>query len=55
VHVKAITQHRYGPPDVLELEELDRPLAGKDEVLVRVHAAGVDPAGWPGALNCKYL
>jgi NADPH:quinone reductase-like Zn-dependent oxidoreductase len=39
--MKAIVQHRYGPPDVLGLEEVDRPAIGDDEVLVRVHAAGV--------------
>jgi NADPH:quinone reductase-like Zn-dependent oxidoreductase len=55
VHMKAITQHRYGPPDVLELEEVDRPLAGKDEVLVRVHAAGVDPGVWHLMTGLPYL
>ena len=40
--MKAIVQHKYGPPvDVLELQELDKPVVKDDEVLVRVHAASV--------------
>jgi NADPH:quinone reductase-like Zn-dependent oxidoreductase len=42
--MKAIVQDRYGSPDVLELREVDRPVVGDDEVLVWVHAAGVDQA-----------
>ena len=42
--MKAIVQHRYGPPDVLALEEIGTPALGDDEVLVRVHAAGVNYA-----------
>jgi NADPH:quinone reductase-like Zn-dependent oxidoreductase len=40
--VKAIVQDRYGPPDTLELRDVDPPRIGDTEVLVRVHAAGVD-------------
>jgi NADPH:quinone reductase-like Zn-dependent oxidoreductase len=40
--MKAITQDRYGSAGVLKLAEIDRPTAGDDEVLVAVHAAGVD-------------
>ncbi|MAT85075.1 MAG: NAD(P)-dependent alcohol dehydrogenase [Gammaproteobacteria bacterium] len=36
--MKAITCRRYGPPDVLRLEELPRPEPGDDEVLIRVRA-----------------
>jgi NADPH:quinone reductase-like Zn-dependent oxidoreductase len=39
--MKAIVQHRYGPPDVLTLEETGIPAMGDDDVLIRVHAAGV--------------
>lgn len=40
--MKAITQHKYGSPgDVLELEEIDKPLIKDPEILVRVHAASV--------------
>jgi NADPH:quinone reductase-like Zn-dependent oxidoreductase len=39
--MKAMIRDAYGPPDVLELREIDKPEIADDEVLVRVHAAGV--------------
>jgi NADPH:quinone reductase-like Zn-dependent oxidoreductase len=44
--MQAIVQDRYGPPDVLELRDISKPVIGDDEVLVRVHAAGVDRGVW---------
>ena len=45
--MKAIVQDEYGEADeVLRLERIDRPAIGADEVLVRVHAAGVDRGVW---------
>lgn len=44
--MKAIVQDRYGSADVLELREIDRPRPRPDEVIVRVHAAGVDFGVW---------
>jgi NADPH:quinone reductase-like Zn-dependent oxidoreductase len=44
--MKAIVQDRYGSPDVLELEELDRPVPKDDEVLVRVMASSANPRDW---------
>jgi NADPH:quinone reductase-like Zn-dependent oxidoreductase len=44
--VKAIVQDRYGPADVLRCADVARPTAGPGQVLVRVHAAGVDPGVW---------
>jgi NADPH:quinone reductase-like Zn-dependent oxidoreductase len=35
--MKAVVQEKYGSPDDLELREVDTPVAGDDEVLVRVH------------------
>jgi NADPH:quinone reductase-like Zn-dependent oxidoreductase len=40
--VKAVVYDRYGPPDVLRLEEVPRPVPKEDEVLVRVHATTVN-------------
>jgi NADPH:quinone reductase-like Zn-dependent oxidoreductase len=40
--MKAIVQDAYGPADVLELRDIDKPEVADNEVLVRVHAAGVD-------------
>lgn len=44
--MKAIRFSTFGGPDVLRLEEVPVPVAGADEVLVRVHAAGVNPGDW---------
>jgi NADPH:quinone reductase-like Zn-dependent oxidoreductase len=40
--MQAIVQHRYGSADTLELDTVERPTIAADEVLVEVHAAGVD-------------
>jgi NADPH:quinone reductase-like Zn-dependent oxidoreductase len=42
----AIVQTEYGSADVLHLQEVDRPTLGDDEVLIRVHAAGIDRGTW---------
>ncbi len=44
--IKAIVQHRYGSPGVLELKDVDRPVAKEIEVLVRVRAAAVNIGNW---------
>jgi NADPH:quinone reductase-like Zn-dependent oxidoreductase len=44
--MKAIVQERFGPPDVLRLVDTDPPAVGADDVLVRVHAAAINPADW---------
>jgi NADPH:quinone reductase-like Zn-dependent oxidoreductase len=44
--MKAIVSDRYGPPDVLELREVDEPVIEDHQVLVRVHASSVNPAEW---------
>ncbi|MFG3053455.1 NADP-dependent oxidoreductase [Kitasatospora sp. NPDC048239] len=44
--MKAITQHTYGGSDVLRQTEIERPVPGPSEVLVRVHAAGMNPTDW---------
>lgn len=46
--MKAIVHHRYGSPDVLELQEIDKPIVTDDEVLVRVHAASLNILDWYG-------
>jgi NADPH:quinone reductase-like Zn-dependent oxidoreductase len=44
--MKAIVQDRYGPPDVLTLRDVDKPVPADNEVLVRVHAASVNARDW---------
>jgi NADPH:quinone reductase-like Zn-dependent oxidoreductase len=53
--MKAIAYDRYGPPDVLELRDVDQPAAKDDEVLVRVHAASVNPADWHLMTGTPYI
>ena len=44
--MKAIVQERFGPPEVLRLVDTGRPEAGAGDVLVRVHAAALNPYDW---------
>jgi NADPH:quinone reductase-like Zn-dependent oxidoreductase len=44
--MKAITQDRYGSADVLEFRDVEDPVFGPDDVLVRVRAAGCGPDVW---------
>ena len=44
--MKAVRIHEYGGPEALKYEEAPRPDPGQSEVLVRVHAAGVNPIDW---------
>ena len=44
--MKAIVQDRFGSDDVLELRDVQDPVVGNDDVLIRVHAAGCGPDVW---------
>jgi len=44
--MKAMVQDRFGPPEVLKLADTEMPEVGPDDVLVRVHAAALNPADW---------
>jgi NADPH:quinone reductase-like Zn-dependent oxidoreductase len=46
--MRAIVYRRYGSPDVLELQEIEKPELADDLVLVRVRAASINPADWYG-------
>ena len=39
--MRAVVHDRYGPPDVLRIEDVERPTPAEDELLVRVHATTV--------------
>jgi NADPH:quinone reductase-like Zn-dependent oxidoreductase len=49
--MKAIIHDRYGSPDVLELQEIEKPDLADDGVLVRVRAASINPADWYGMMG----
>src|SRR5579872_6466503 len=44
--MKAVRIHEYGGPEVLKYEDVPRPEPGEGDVLVRVHAASVNPVDW---------
>lgn len=44
--MKAVVRDRYGPPDVLRLSDVPRPVAADDGVLVRIRAASVNAYDW---------
>jgi NADPH:quinone reductase-like Zn-dependent oxidoreductase len=46
--MKAVLHHSYGSPDVLKVEEIEKPEVTEDGVLVRIHASSVNPAEWYG-------
>ena len=46
--MKAAFHEKYGPPDVVELREVEKPAIEDHQVLVRVHASSVNPAEWYG-------
>jgi NADPH:quinone reductase-like Zn-dependent oxidoreductase len=53
--MKAIVQDRYGSADVLELKDIETPVAGSDDVLLRVHAASVFIGDWHVMTGLPYL
>jgi NADPH:quinone reductase-like Zn-dependent oxidoreductase len=44
--MKAIVYYNYGSPDVLRCEDIEKPTAGDDGVLIKVRAASVNPLDW---------
>lgn len=53
--MKAIVQDRYGGVEVLQLREIQRPVPADDQVLVRVHAAGLDRGVWHVMTGLPYM
>jgi len=53
--MKAIVYRCYGSPDVLEFEDVEKPTPADDEVLVKVHAAAVNPLDWHYMRGSPYI
>ena len=53
--MKAIVYYKYGTPDVLQYEEIEKPAVGDNEVLIRVHAASVNPLDCGAMKGVPYL
>ncbi len=53
--MKAVVYYHYGSPAVLKLEELEKPTAGDNEVLIKVRAASVNPLDWHFLRGTPYL
>jgi NADPH:quinone reductase-like Zn-dependent oxidoreductase len=53
--MQAIVHSRYGPPDALELRDIEKPAISDDAVLVRVHAAAVGKGDWLTVRGLPYI
>src|SRR6202050_3356481 len=53
--MKAVQLHEYGGPEVLQYEDAPRPELKAGEVLVRAHAAGINPPDWYLRDGCKMI
>jgi NADPH:quinone reductase-like Zn-dependent oxidoreductase len=53
--MKAIVYHEFGSPDVLRLEEVDKPVPNDNQILIRVRAVSVNPLDWHYMEGTPYL
>jgi len=53
--MKASVHGCYGPPDVVRYEQIAKPIPADDEILVRVHAASVNPLDWHYLEGSPYM
>jgi NADPH:quinone reductase-like Zn-dependent oxidoreductase len=55
IRMNAIVYHQYGSPDVLKLEQIAKPTPAHDQVLIKVHAASVNPLDWHYVRGTPYI
>ena len=53
--IKAIVHHEFGSPDVLQLEEVDKPVPNDDQILIKVRAVSVNPLDWHFMEGTSYI
>lgn len=53
--MRAVVYCEYGPPEVLDVEAVEKPVPGDDEVLVRVRAAAINPLDWHFMRGTPYI
>ena len=53
--MRAVIYCEYGPPDVLRIENIEKPVPGDDQVLVRVRAAAINPLEWHFMRGTPYI
>jgi NADPH:quinone reductase-like Zn-dependent oxidoreductase len=53
--MKAAVNRRYGPPDVVQIEDVEKPVPKDNEVLIKVRAASVNPLDWHGMRGKPYV
>jgi NADPH:quinone reductase-like Zn-dependent oxidoreductase len=53
--MKAVVYSEYGGPEVLQLTEVDKPIPAANEILVKVHAAALNPVDWHFVRGAPYL
>src|SRR6266508_945738 len=53
--MKAIVYYKYGSPEVLQLKEVEKPTPTNNQVLVKIHAASVNPLDWHRMRGAPFL
>ena len=53
--MKAAVYRKYGPPDVVQIEDVQKPVPKENEVLVKVRAASVNPLDWKVMSGGPYI
>lgn len=54
-HMKAVVYTEYGSPDVLEIRDIKKPVPGDDQILIKVHAAAINPLDWHFIRGTPYI
>ena len=54
-HMKAVVYTEFGPPDVLEIRDIKKPVPTDDQVLIKVRAASVNPYDWHFIRGTPYI